>query len=75
MTSEGLLTLEHCGIPAGEHDGICITAVYIVPEEVHMKLRDISNKEYMWKTVNEQGLLEGLQRRVFTGNMLVPIVG
>ncbi|WAR07016.1 NDX1-like protein [Mya arenaria] len=34
LKSEGMLTLEHCGIPSREHDGLCVTVVYIVPEHL-----------------------------------------
>lgn len=74
MEAQGLLTLEHCGIPAGENDGLCLTPVYLVPESQNDKLSHIPNKAYIWRTIAEKAVLEELTARVFSENRLIPIV-
>ena len=66
--------MEHCGIPAREHDGMCITAVFVLPSELHDKFDDVPNKDYLWFKISNTNVLDELTRRTFTDNMLIPVV-
>ncbi|KAL4232787.1 8-hydroxy-dADP phosphatase [Mactra antiquata] len=70
---QGLLTLEHCGVPAREHDGICFTPVFVVPENLHSKFQTITNPVYSWHKIINSEVIEELNNRVFTQNLLIHI--
>ncbi|XP_060573672.1 8-oxo-dGDP phosphatase NUDT18-like isoform X1 [Ruditapes philippinarum] len=70
----GVLTVEHCGIPAREHDGLCVTPVFVLPDELHDKFDDVPNKDYLWFKISDQNILEELTHRTFSDNMLIPVV-
>ncbi|XP_052810355.1 8-oxo-dGDP phosphatase NUDT18-like isoform X1 [Mya arenaria] len=75
LKSEGMLTLEHCGIPSREHDGLCVTVVYIVPEHLLDTLVEVKHADYAWHTLTDSQLLEEMDKRIFSKNLLIPIVG
>ena len=60
---KGLLALDHCGVPAREHDGICITTVYKVPKALHQKLDRVTNNSYAWVTLTDTELCEQMKKR------------
>ena len=72
--TQGLLTLEHCGIPAREHDGMCITAAYIVPDTLHDRLSEVKNSEYTWAVIRDKRIQENLTNRILNGKRLIPCV-
>ena len=71
----GLLTLEHCGIPSREHDGMCLTTVYVVPPEHVDKLRNVQNDSYAWYRLSDGNLIHEIKARVLDKNLLIPLVG
>ncbi|XP_045197401.2 8-oxo-dGDP phosphatase NUDT18-like isoform X1 [Mercenaria mercenaria] len=71
---QGLLTVEHCGIPAREHDGICLTPVFVLPGDLHDKFENVPNKEYVWYKIANTSISEQLTHRTFTEDLLIPLL-
>ncbi|XP_052241913.1 8-oxo-dGDP phosphatase NUDT18-like isoform X1 [Dreissena polymorpha] len=74
IPATGLLTLEHCGIPAEEHDGLCLTVVYVVPAPLHEQLKTVQSTDYAWHVIANDELVEKINLRMVAQNLLIPIV-
>ena len=74
---QGLLTVEHCGKPEREHDGICFTtAVTFSSDMADSDIQFIEtprNSDFVWCSVTDSDLSSEFHRRVIQKNLLVPI--
>ena len=71
---KGLLTVEHCGIPAGEHDGICFTTAMSFTSENNPRcIETPANSDFAWCPITDSTLLSDFQTRIIDNNLTVPI--
>lgn len=69
----GLLTLEHCGIPTGQHDGICVTTVIELRPRIYKYTDKIMEKNFRWHTISNSDLLLKLKHRIDNPGMIIPL--
>ncbi|XP_067675874.1 8-oxo-dGDP phosphatase NUDT18-like [Haliotis asinina] len=69
----GLLSVEHCGIPKGEHDGVCYTIVYTYDGMGSEQTPQIKNPSYEWRSLHDDSLHTQLITRI-QQDQLVPFI-
>ncbi|XP_046327665.2 8-oxo-dGDP phosphatase NUDT18-like [Haliotis rufescens] len=69
----GLLSVEHCGIPKGEHDGVCYTMVYMYEGLGSDQTPQIKNPSYEWRSLHDDSLHTELLTRI-QQELLVPLI-
>ncbi|KAL3883576.1 hypothetical protein ACJMK2_029827 [Sinanodonta woodiana] len=72
-TISGLLSLEHSGIPAEEHDGMCYTTLVQVEKPEQDFLDTPTNTNYEWYSVPSEQLKTDLKNHLKEG-MTIPIL-
>ena len=71
---KGLLSVEHCGIPAKEHDGICLTSVTVLPPELHTRFDTFTDPDYSWHSVSDSNIQADLMRKLSSDDSLIALV-
>ncbi|XP_041354355.1 8-oxo-dGDP phosphatase NUDT18-like [Gigantopelta aegis] len=59
----GLLSVEHCGIPKGKHDGMCLTILVTVTSKSG-NLLDVLTPDYAWCSLRDSDLLLDVKDRL-----------
>ena len=58
----GLLSVEHCGVPKGKHDGMCVTILVTVTSKTGNL--DLLTSDYTWCFLHDPDLLLGVRNRL-----------
>ncbi|XP_014788370.1 8-oxo-dGDP phosphatase NUDT18 [Octopus bimaculoides] len=69
----GILSVEHCGLPAAVNDGICLTCVFSLNSSDEEQLNKFVNQNYQWYSVSDPEL-KNLLLHSLTPGMSVPLI-
>jgi hypothetical protein len=74
---KGVFSVEYCGKPCGENDGVCLTLLLQIhsphPEQPLQPLSIKNPDRYEWQTVDKEELQQQLRERMTDGQS-VPLL-